>query len=110
MDTLGERIKRFREFKGMTQEVLAEKCAVSSSCVSRWETNVIVPKRANQEKIAAALEIRVDDLYLASEIELPSNIVIQEVVKLLTAMNTQEQQHVLEYVQLFQRHLFTTKL
>ena len=103
MDSLGERIKRFREFKGMTQQTLAERCSVSTSCVSRWETNLLVPKRSNQVKIAAALGIRVDDLYLASEIELPANIVIQEVVKILSEMDTQEQQHVLEYIQLFHR-------
>ena len=36
--TIGERIREARTAKGLTQEQLAEKLAVSGRTVSRWET------------------------------------------------------------------------
>lgn len=34
---MGERIKRLREAKGLTQEELGRRCGVSKSAVSQWE-------------------------------------------------------------------------
>lgn len=58
MSSLGKRIRKIRNLRGLTQEKLAEKCSVSSACVSRWETGNLIPTRAHQEKIAMALEIQ----------------------------------------------------
>lgn len=39
--TLGEKIKRLRTEKGITQESLAEKVNVSRSAIAKWETNSV---------------------------------------------------------------------
>lgn len=110
MASIGERIKHFRELRGMTQEALAERCAVSASCVSRWETGNLVPKRANQEKIAKALDICFDDLYISPEVVLPSSVIIREILKILYELSPEEQKHILQYVQLFQKFELRNKL
>lgn len=90
MTSIGKRIKQVRKLHGLTQEALAEKCGVSTSCVSRWETDNLVPNRVHQETIATALEIEMGDLYASSEAELPSNMIIREIVKMLSEMTSQE--------------------
>lgn len=110
MSSLGKRIREIRNLRGLTQEKLAEKCSVFPSCVSRWETGNLIPTRAHQEKIAVALEIQLDDLYIASEVELPTNIIIKEIIKTLSKMNPQEQRHILDYVQLFEKFQSPNKL
>lgn len=37
METMGARIRRLREAKGLTQPALAELCGVTKSAVSQWE-------------------------------------------------------------------------
>lgn len=110
MSSLGKRIREIRNLRGLTQEKLAEKCSVSSACVSRWETSNLIPTRAHQEKIAMALEIQLGDLYIASEVGLPPNIIIKEIIETLSKMSLQEQQHILEYIQLFEKFRSLNKL
>lgn len=110
MSSLGKRIREIRNLRGLTQEKLAEKCSVSSTCVSRWETGNLIPTRAHQEKIAMALEIQLGDLYIASEVGLPPNIIIKEIIETLSKMSPQEQQHILEYIQLFEKFQSLNKL
>ncbi len=40
METIGNRISKFRKAKGLTQEDLAGKLGVSSQAVSKWENEV----------------------------------------------------------------------
>ena len=58
---LGPRIKSFREIRGLTQEQLAECCDVSPSCISRWETGTLYPRRDNMDALAKALNVKVED-------------------------------------------------
>lgn len=52
----------------------------------------------------------VGDLYIASEVELPPNIIIKEIIETLSKMSLQEQQHILEYIQLFEKFRSLNKL
>ena len=50
------------------------------------------------------------NLYIASEVELPPNIIIKEIIETLSKMSPQEQQHILEYIQLFEKFRSLNKL
>lgn len=52
-----ETIKQAREAQGMTQEDLAEKCAVSRQAVSKWELGVSVPTEENLNILEEVLGI-----------------------------------------------------
>lgn len=60
--TLGEKIKRLRKEKGITQESLAEKVNVSRSAIAKWETNSGVPEISNLIMISRIFDISVDQL------------------------------------------------
>lgn len=60
--TLGEKIKRLRTEKGITQESLAEKVNVSRSAIAKWETNSGVPEISNLIMISRIFDISVDQL------------------------------------------------
>jgi transcriptional regulator with XRE-family HTH domain len=40
----GKRLRQWRERAGLTQETLAEKCGLSRSQISRWETEEAKPE------------------------------------------------------------------
>jgi transcriptional regulator with XRE-family HTH domain len=52
---LSDRIRRFREFCGLSRGELAELAKVSLQSVSAWERGLWDPSSSNQEVIAAAL-------------------------------------------------------
>lgn len=62
METIGNRITKYRKSKGMTQEALAEKLGVSSQAVSKWETDTSCPDITMLPKLCAALGITTDEL------------------------------------------------
>ena len=49
---LGEKIKRIRNEKGMTQKELADKLFVTAQAVSRWENNEVEPSISTLIEIA----------------------------------------------------------
>ena len=60
--TVGEKIRAARKTAGLTQKELAEKMNISYQNLAQWETGKRNPKLENLEKIAAALEIPVEQL------------------------------------------------
>ena len=57
-----DNLRRLRIEHQMTQEDLAKKSGVSTRMVQNYELGVSQPRLASAEKLAAALEINVDDL------------------------------------------------
>lgn len=49
---LSEKIVRLRKSRGMTQEEMAEHCAVTRQFISKWEADIALPET---EKLSAAL-------------------------------------------------------
>ena len=49
---LSEKIVRLRKSRGMTQEEMAERCAVTRQSISKWEADIALPET---EKLSAAL-------------------------------------------------------
>ncbi len=58
----GEIIRVFRNFKGLSQDNLADEIGINKSTLVRWEKSDNI-STANLEKIAKALEITINELY-----------------------------------------------
>lgn len=60
---IGEKIKRARNIKGMTQEELGNIIGVQKSAIAKYESGRVVNiKRSTLQKIASALNIRPSEL------------------------------------------------
>lgn len=60
---IGEKIKRARKLKGMTQEELGHIVGVQKSAIAKYESGRVVNiKRSTLQKIASALNIRATEL------------------------------------------------
>lgn len=62
--TIGERIKYYRNQKGITQEHLANELYISNQAVSKWERNASLPDVSLIAKIASILGISCDALFI----------------------------------------------
>ncbi|MCM1010077.1 MAG: helix-turn-helix domain-containing protein [Fusobacterium sp.] len=60
---LGEKIRRARKSRGLTQEELAEKIDISSRNLSNIEVGANFPKSETLEKILKALNITTQELF-----------------------------------------------
>ena len=60
--TIGEKIKKLRMEKGLSQEKLAEKLHVSRSTVAKWEADGGVPEIDNLLQLSFVLGISIDEL------------------------------------------------
>jgi transcriptional regulator with XRE-family HTH domain len=68
-DTVGARIRNFRQALGLTQDELAAACGVSRSAVAQWETDRAGQLRGNISRIAQALRISVEQLLHGERLE-----------------------------------------
>lgn len=59
---LGEKIKKYRENKKMTQTEIAEILGVKSATISKYETNTLEPNIESIKKLAEIFEISIDEL------------------------------------------------
>ncbi len=62
METIGNRISKYRKGKGFTQEDLAGKLCVSSQAVSKWETDASCPDISLLPQLCNVLGITTDEL------------------------------------------------
>lgn len=62
METIGNRISKYRKAKGLTQEDLAGKLGVSSQAVSKWETDASCPDISLLPQLCSILGITTDEL------------------------------------------------
>lgn len=62
MESLGQRIKKFRKQKGLSQKELGEKLNVSQQMIGQYESNWQSLKPVTIKKIASALEITEQEL------------------------------------------------
>src|SRR2546421_509248 len=61
---LGRRLKAWRDFRGLTQAEVERRGGLAHNALSRIETGSVSPKLATLERIAAALELSVEELHL----------------------------------------------
>lgn len=60
---MGEKIREYRERKGMTQRDLAASIGVDASAVSLWESGKTAPTANNIVKLASILGVTPGDLF-----------------------------------------------
>ncbi len=65
--TIGERIKKLRQFKHWNQKDLGEKSGINWTNITRYETDKIKPSIRVLKKFAEAFEIPVDKLLYDEE-------------------------------------------
>ncbi len=63
--SIGDNIKRLRNEKGLTQKQLGDLCGMADSAIRRYENGGSNPKFGTVQKIAAALQVSVSELYPA---------------------------------------------
>lgn len=68
-ETTGEKIKRIRISKKLTQKELAKKCDMYESQIRKYELGKANPKIATLQKIAAALEVPVNTIRSDRDLE-----------------------------------------
>ena len=66
--TMGERIKTARINKGLTQQALGDLCGIAGPTIRKYESGRLNPKIETLQKIAAALDCPVSDLFTAGDI------------------------------------------
>lgn len=69
MVEFGEKVKRLREEKGMTQQTMADHLYVTRQAVSRWECGARYPDLLTTKKIAEVLETSIDELVSGEEVK-----------------------------------------
>lgn len=58
VDSFSRALRRLREWKGLTQEELADLCGVSQPAVSRWESGRHVVSEVTVRLVEVALDVR----------------------------------------------------
>ena len=71
METTGERIKRYREASGMTQEELAVQLNVTSQAVSKWENDLSIPDLPLLIALSDLFHVSLDELVKQKENNVP---------------------------------------
>lgn len=61
--TIGRRIKKLRESKNMSQEILANVINVSPSTISMYETGERIPRDETKIKIAKVFNVSVSSIF-----------------------------------------------
>lgn len=62
MNSLGERIAYYRKKQNLTQEQLAEKCAVTPQAVSKWENDLTAPDIMLLPVLSAIFHVSCDEI------------------------------------------------
>lgn len=69
MAEFGEKLKKAREMKGMTQQTLADHLYVTRQAVSRWECGARYPDLLTAKKLSDVLEVSLDELLSGEEMK-----------------------------------------
>lgn len=98
MTAAGNRIRELRKLRNLTQEQLAEQCDISVSTLCRWEGGTLRPNDRHQKKLAEVLGVDVNTLFVFSELALPSNLLLKEILQEAEALTPDEQRYVLDCI------------
>ena len=74
-----------REALHLTQEQVAERCNVDTTTYQRWENAERKPSAKNRVRLAAALEVSLDELELLLEISLVTGDVVEDAISTVAA-------------------------
>lgn len=103
-NTIGKRIRFYREAKKWSQEVFAEKLGLSLTYVGMLERGEKLPKLETFIKIANTLEVSAD-LLLADVLTTGYSIKSSELTKKLESLPTDEREKIYDVVDTMIRHV-----
>ena len=69
---ISKNLQRLRKQKGLTQEAMAEAVGAARQTIAKWESGESAPDLEMSGKLAAVLDVSLDDLVNAPEDELDS--------------------------------------
>ena len=104
-NTIGNRIRKYRKMRNLSQEELAELCSVAAPTVSRWETGSLKPNRKHQLQLADILNIEINDLQMEREDERTYSEIVQDIIVILSKMDEPEQELILNIILNFDQYL-----
>ncbi|MBL0386924.1 helix-turn-helix transcriptional regulator [Tumebacillus sp. ITR2] len=79
-NSVGEKIRRFREERGLSQKELADKADVSPSTISKAEGGIFTPSPDKLQRVSDALGIPFQELIEATaELEVRTLVVIVKI-------------------------------
>ena len=64
---IGEKLRFYRKKLGLTLQALKEKTGIAGPSISDYENDKVVPRKETLERLAKALEIKVNDLFDVKE-------------------------------------------
>lgn len=100
---IGQRIRKIRKAHGLSQEELAEKVNISTTHMSHIETGNTKLSLPVFVDIAAALDVRTDDLLDSNTIT--TSAVMEEIAAVLDRCNAQEGKIISDIVKATKRSL-----
>lgn len=62
METFGQRLKRFRKERGITQKELAAELGIHHGCISQYETDKVKPTLTRIGWLCEALKVSASEL------------------------------------------------
>lgn len=101
-DVFSQNLKLFREKLGISQETLAEKCNVSTGCVSRWESGRWQPNKKNQTLLAEIFDVPVSSFYLPQG-ESVQNLLLQQIMEVAKSLSEERQEFLLDIARQLRR-------
>lgn len=99
---LGEKIKKLRKGKKLTQGELAEKAGISGNHLSRLERGVFQPSIDVVKRLAQALDVNVDGLLSGEDEASPAvsikNKKLAERVRMIDQLEPEDQQAIMRVI------------
>ncbi len=89
----GQLIKDARNKKGYTQQELGDIVGVTNKAVSRWENGESFPDVAVLESLAAALDIKIDELIIGESVPKES-IVLKDAISILKLQRREKKRYI----------------
>jgi transcriptional regulator with XRE-family HTH domain len=100
--TLGEKIRKLRKQKKLSQEALANEAGINSNHLSRLERGVFQPSIEVLKKLALTLEVNVDSLLSDEDEDRPEvsiqNKELSERIRLIDQLDPEDQQAIMRVI------------
>ena len=100
--TVGEKIRRLRKQKKLSQEALAGEAGINSNHLSRLERGLFKPSIEVLKKLAQALEVSVDSLLSEEDEDRPEvtikNKELSERIRMIDQLDPEDQQAVVRVI------------
>jgi len=81
----GQNIKKYRKLQDLTQEQLAELVELDTTSISSIETGKFFPTADNIQKLAAALNIRIETLFFFED-DLSDDCIHDEIISIIESI------------------------